>query len=192
MKKIFITLMAILMIAASLVLTGCNKNKGDNQDQTEETETGKPILYSRDGQLSYTLNDNNEATLVAYHGTAANVVLNRIDGRQKIVAIGPGAFAGNKTVKNVEIASPVKTIGEDAFLSCTALETVTLRNPVLETIGKNAFSGCAKLTGFAIPATVKTIGEQAFLKCAVANIDFCRQLLSRRSENTRSPSAARI
>ena len=87
MKKIFITLMALLMIAASLVLAGCNKNKDDNQDKPTETEAGKPIYYSRDSLYAYTLNDNNEATLVAYTGTAANVVLNRIDGKQKIVAI---------------------------------------------------------------------------------------------------------
>ena len=43
MKKIFITLIALLMIAASLVMAGCNKKEDDNQDKPEETETGKPI-----------------------------------------------------------------------------------------------------------------------------------------------------
>ena len=175
MKKIFITLMAILMIAASLVLAGCNKNQDNNgQEQPEETETGKPIYYSRDSVYAYTLNDNNEATLVAYTGKAANIVVNRIDGKYKIVAIGPGAFAGNTSVKKVEINTPIKSIGEEAFMSCTSLESVTLQSPILETIGKNAFSGCKALTGFAIPSTTKTIGEQAFFKCYVADIDFSK------------------
>ena len=137
--------MALLMIAASLVMAGCNKKEDDNQERPEETESGKPIQYSRDSLYAYTLNDNNEATLVTYLGNAANVVLNRIDGKQKIVAIDAGAFAGNTSVKNVEIISPVKSIGEGAFLSCTALETVTFRSPVLETIGESAFSGCESL-----------------------------------------------
>ena len=166
MKKIFITLMALLMIAASLMLAGCNKNKDDNnQDQPEETETGKPIYYSRDSVYAYTLNDKNEATLVAYTGKAANVVVNRVDGKYKIVAIGSGAFAGNTYVKKIEINSPVKYIGDNAFASCTALETITLQSPVLEKIGENAFSGCITLTGFVIPSTTKTIGNQAFFKC---------------------------
>ena len=174
MKRFFIVLMALLMIAASLVLAGCNKNKDNNQDQPEETEAGKSIYYSRDSVYAYTLNDKNEATLVAYTGKAANVVVNRIDGKYKIVEIGPGAFAGNTYVKNIEVSSLVKSVGEEAFMSCTSLETVTFQSAVLETIGKNAFSNCTALTAFAIPSTTKTIGDQAFKNCYLANIDFSK------------------
>ena len=125
MKKIFITLMALLMIAASLVMAGCNKKEDDNQDKPEETETGKPIYYSRDSLYAYTLNDNNEATLVAYLGESANVVLNRIDGKQKIVAIGSGAFAALHALKRVEIKEGVESIKEKSF-HAPVLETLIL------------------------------------------------------------------
>ena len=93
MKKIFILLMALLMIAACLLMAGCKNKGGSDQKEPEETANG-PLYYSRDSLYAYTLNSKNEATLVAYYGNAANVVLNRIDrsghDRQSSIA---GIFA---------------------------------------------------------------------------------------------------
>ena len=87
MKKIFIMLMALLLVATALLFTGCNKDSDSNEEYKSD------IFFSKDSLFAYTLNEKNEATLVDYSGKAANLVINRIDGRYKIVAIGNNAFA---------------------------------------------------------------------------------------------------
>ena len=67
-------------------------------------------------------------------------------------------------IKKVVIESGVTTIGEDAFLGCTALPSVTIPASVT-TIGDFAFMGCTALSSVTIPASVTTIGESAFRGC---------------------------
>jgi hypothetical protein len=175
MKKLLIGLLAASLVATALLTTGCDTNNENTEEQetVTENEAGERIFKSRDSLFSYTLNDNNEATLVGYAGEAANVVVNRIDGNQKIVAIGENAFAGNTKLKSVEISANVTTIANGAFTSCTALEKITFRGTSsLTTIGSGAFAGCAALSEFKLPASLKTIGADAFLDCANASIDF--------------------
>ena len=57
----------------------------------------------------------------------------------------------------------ITAIGEDAFASCTALNTVTIPNTV-EEIGEHAFYN-SSLKSIHIPATVKSIGQYTFLYC---------------------------
>ena len=173
MKKIFIILAMLLLAVAVLLAAGCNNKSSGSGDESEVTQ----VYYSNDSLYAYTLNDQNEATVVAYYGKASNLVLNRIDGRQKIVAIGNNVFKENTYLKSVELSASIKTIGENAFASCTSLTSVTFRSALgsegsLESIGNGAFSGCKVLTTFTIPSTVKTIGENAFLNCYKASIDF--------------------
>lgn len=59
---------------------------------------------------------------------------------------------------------PVLSIGNDAFRSCTELESVSLPSG-LTTIGWNAFNGCTKITKIIIPETVTSIGRSAFEGC---------------------------
>ena len=58
--------------------------------------------------------------------------------------------------------SGVKTIGDNAFLSCWSLETADFPN--VETIGANAFDGCQSLQD-ANFSNVVTIGRSAFNGC---------------------------
>ncbi len=59
---------------------------------------------------------------------------------------------------------PVKSIGNDAFLSCERLTSVTIPDSVTS-IGDNAFRYCVSLSSVIIPDSVTSIGEDAFYYC---------------------------
>lgn len=58
----------------------------------------------------------------------------------------------------------VKTIGNNAFDSCTKLKEIEFP-PGLEKINKSAFSNCDSLTTITIPKSVNSIGSYAFANC---------------------------
>ena len=58
----------------------------------------------------------------------------------------------------------VTAIGDNAFINCSSLTSVTLPNSVIS-IGDFAFSGCEKLTAITIPEGVSSIGDAAFSMC---------------------------
>ena len=58
----------------------------------------------------------------------------------------------------------VTTIGEEAFVGCSRLTSITIPDSVT-TIGKYAFYGCISLPSVTIPDSVTTIGGNAFLDC---------------------------
>ncbi len=70
-------------------------------------------------------------------------------------------FYGLDNVKEVNLPSTLKTIGDNAFNRCN-LTQIDLPDG-LESIGKNAFEG-SKLTSVTIPASVKSIGDRAFYR----------------------------
>ena len=62
------------------------------------------------------------------------------------------------------IPSGVTSIGEDAFMECTNLTSVTIPDSVTS-IGESAFWGCTNLTSVTIPDSVTSIGEDVFIGC---------------------------
>ena len=58
----------------------------------------------------------------------------------------------------------VTRIGEDAFMHCTNLISVTIPNSITS-IGTSAYLGCASLTEVVIPSSVTSIGNNAFVGC---------------------------
>ncbi|MEG1529971.1 MAG: leucine-rich repeat domain-containing protein, partial [Clostridia bacterium] len=86
-----------------------------------------------------------------------------IEGKA-VVSIG-AIFAGNTTIKSVQIPSSVTSIGERAFSGCSSLISVTIPSSVTS-IGEMAFSGCRSLTSVTIPSSVTSIGYEAFSGCS--------------------------
>ena len=84
------------------------------------------------------------------------------------VTIAAGAFS-NGSLSEVVIPDSTKTIGEDAFIYCKNLTTVTMGKNVTD-IGRGAFSSCYALTDITLPNGLTTIGSSAFFHTAITSI----------------------
>jgi hypothetical protein len=60
---------------------------------------------------------------------------------------------------------PVTSIGNNAFINCRGLTSVTIPNSVTS-IGSGAFFDCSGLTSVTIPNSVTSIGNSAFYGCS--------------------------
>lgn len=107
---------------------------------------------------------------------------------EKLTEIGYNAFQNNKNLVKVDfsVCTNFKAIGQQAFIGCTGLETITLPN-TMTSMGSSIFQGCTALktiawptgiTGipsgtfngctnlvFEIPANITSIGGSAFSNC---------------------------
>ncbi len=116
--------------------------------------------------FDYTLNEDSQATITKYRGTAVNVfVPETLDG-YAVVGIGDNAFKDNKRIKSVSIADSVETIGYSAFQGCMALERIGFpENEKFVEIKSHTFNGCARLSEVEIPDSVTEIEVYAFEEC---------------------------
>lgn len=78
--------------------------------------------------------------------------------------IGQNAFLRCTSLTSVTIPNSVTTIGDNVFNDCSGLTSVTIPNSVT-TIDGYAFSSCTGLTSVTIPNSVTTIGGGAFNNC---------------------------
>ena len=80
-----------------------------------------------------------------------------------VTSIGDDAFLGCEFVTSVTIGNSVTSIGGSAFRGCK-LTSVTIGNSVTS-IDDYAFMGC-KLTSVTIPNSIASIGREAFRNCS--------------------------
>lgn len=73
--------------------------------------------------------------------------------------------------EHIIIRDGTKSIGQQAFLNCKGLRSITIPESVHE-IGKWAFAGCVKLESISIPGSVSVIDDGVFYDCH--NLTFVR------------------
>lgn len=74
------------------------------------------------------------------------------------------AFINVSYLKKITLPIELEEIGNNAFLNCSNLETVTFENcSNLRVIGDSAFRGASKLQNLNLPDSVESIGDQAFV-----------------------------
>ena len=78
--------------------------------------------------------------------------------------IGEGAFKGLPNLKKVILTDKIIFIDSDAFMNCTALESIKF-GADFDEISHRAFSGCTKLAKIDIPMYVRRIGGNVFDGC---------------------------
>lgn len=83
----------------------------------------------------------------------------------------PGYYATQNTkIKNLNIPSQIKVIGEDAFSECGNLERVSVPEGVLA-IRNNAFYSCIKLEKINVPKSCLFLGSRALQNTAIETIE---------------------
>lgn len=76
----------------------------------------------------------------------------------------------HSTVREIEIKEGVQIIGNDAFLYCGRLMSVSIPNSV-EHIGANVFRGCTSLKNVNIPNGLRYITRACFSSSGISSID---------------------
>lgn len=122
--------------------------------------TAIAMAESRSGDWLYTLNDEGQAIITRYTGTARDVKLPWQLNSHLVSEIGEEAFAGTM-VKTVSLPVGVTIIRWGAFRNCSQLQQIQLPQR-LETIEDEAFQGCTSLALISIPESVMEIGENVF------------------------------
>ena len=83
----------------------------------------------------------------------------------EVTTIGEEAFVGCSRLTSITIPDSVTEIGYQAFSYCNSLTSITIPDSVT-TIGGYAFYGCRSLTSVIIGDSVTTIGDSAFYYCS--------------------------
>ncbi len=100
-------------------------------------------------------------------------VTNNYPMEVEVSAANQGQVSGALTIpKTIEIDGytySVTSIGEQAFIYCRDLTSVTIPNSVT-TIGDFAFCYCSGLTSVTIPKSVTSIGIAVFVSCSLTSI----------------------
>ncbi|MBQ7761510.1 MAG: leucine-rich repeat protein [Clostridia bacterium] len=115
--------------------------------------------------LEYTLSDDGNYYIVTDIGEATDdvIVIPDIYEGLPVEVIGASAFAYTN-IKEVQIASTIKTIENDAFSNCRSLSSVIFETGALKTIGKSAFMHCTSLLYVTLPPSLEHISENAFIQ----------------------------
>ena len=121
-------------------------------------------------------NELNDGTLEIskYAGNGATCVIpGEINGK-KVTKIGDNAFIDCTELTSVTIPDGVTSIDETAFLGCTSLTSVTIPDSVTS-IKSKAFFNCTSLKSVTIPASVTNIniGDYALGYYEIYNTDSC-------------------
>lgn len=77
-----------------------------------------------------------------------------------VTRIGSNSFR-DSNIYGITISGTVKTIGDNAFRSCSKLTIVSIPEGT-EIIGAQSFRGCVTLKGVTIPSTIKEVQSGAF------------------------------
>lgn len=154
----------ILFVLAFMMFGGMNAKIAKGKCGKE----GKNITWVLDDDGTLTLSGSGEmkdyiarryASWHKHIGKIKKVLIS-----EGITSIGNEIFIGCENLTSVTIPNSVMRIGDAAFLDCKSLTSVTLPNSVTS-IEEGAFAGCESLTSVIIPNSVMRIGSAAFFSC---------------------------
>lgn len=108
--------------------------------------TSANMVYNYSGlEFNYIDNGIDTIEFTGYNGADETVTIPSTFAGYTVTELGKDFMKGNTTVKKVIISEGVKSIGERAFIDCSALEEVVFPTS-FATIENNAFENCGAVT----------------------------------------------
>lgn len=135
-----------------------NKIELASDNQSFTLDNG--ILFNKDKTILYKC---------PYESTITNYTV-----PSTVKCIFTAAFAGCKSLNNVEIPSTVNEIGNGAFLG-SGITSVSIPKSI-KSISTQCFYGCDKLALVTFPDELETIGVGAFALCGLKSVKFPSKL----------------
>ena len=136
-----------------------NKNWGDGTEDALTSHT-----YANYGDYIITCDGNTIITKVMGDTAAVQQTLLRISIPNSVTGIGDNAFNSCSALQSISIPNSVTGIGAYAFNNCSALQSISIPNSVT-IIRAHAFNSCYALQSISIPNSVTGIGDNAFNSC---------------------------
>lgn len=170
MKQLKRLTSVLLVLGIVLGLMPLSAFAAEPEDTAEKTF---PVTVSDNGGeniYAYRLlgDDTVELTGFLPGVSVADVVIHSpvtLNGKvYSVVSIGDSAFIDCTALKSVRFEAPIKSIRSHAFAYCTALKSVQFEAPI-ESIGAGAFLECPELGEVELPASIISIGTAAFSGC---------------------------
>ncbi len=140
------------------IVKGEREENGRIGEEADIVSRQSPLVK---GDFAFAIDTDGAYYLIAYTGTACDVVLpDDCDGNDYVVY--KETFAG-KHITSVKIGSGVTEIGEHAFSRCSDLKDLSYAaDGKLTAIGECAFLGCGSLTTIVIPSGLTHVGGYVF------------------------------
>ena len=146
------------------------------------------------GEWEYALTEDGDASIVAYHGSATDIALDKIDGHD-IISIGGKVFQNNTSLRSITLPETLTGIYQNAFGGTTGLQEITVPAAVrvvddyafagsglakvefaagskLVTLGRYAFAETKNLTMLTLPEGVDRIRDYTFYKSGITKLTF--------------------
>ena len=136
-----------------------NKNWGDGTEDALTSHT-----YSDYGDYIITCDGAAIASNVMGNVSKVKHTLLHASIPNSVTSIGDNAFLSCAAFQSISIPNGVTSIGNRAFSSCRSLQSISIPNSVAS-IGKEAFPYCYSLQSISIPNSVTSIGYEAFYNC---------------------------
>ena len=166
MKKIAFAALAALITLASCGGSSAEKDQLKEKAQKEARrksikEYNARLEASSNGQIDPKTGalclDGVNHVLPGHY--ANNQDITSIYAKSKVDVINDGAFTGCKNLKSIDVNS--YTVGKDAFLDCTSLESAHLGESAWW-LREGSFAGCPKLRSVLLGICMKKIEDGAF------------------------------
>ena len=149
----------------------CNDQSSGTTKVQQAKEKGTPILTEKEFLEMVGVAPTPAPAVIPWDFKIQNGVLTKYRGHDRMVVIpgcvttiGEYAFNSIAALQSVVIPNSVTTLDYCAFCGCTNLQSITIPDSVT-TIGSAAFVGCTGLRSITIPDSVTTIDWDAFEGC---------------------------
>lgn len=161
-------LWAALLTAAFTLSVGCadqdNSSADSSSISTAQDGAESSAASSADGAYQYTVNDDGTISITAYAGDDTSLELPATVDGYVVSALADHVFEANWDIISITLPAGLTTIGESAFMDCTALTSVSIPETV-SVVRRAAFAGCTSLASVELPESVTEVQEEAFTGC---------------------------